>query len=286
MAERFSQVQERIDSVSQLSSVVAAIRGIAAARLREGEERMNGVRAYAEAVGVAIGEALALVAGDDRSSEVEPSIGHSLVIALCSEQGFVGGYNSRILDAAAGLAKAPGAELFVIGDHGHMLAEERGLQTGWSAPMAVHVDEANTLANRLADTLYDRVQQGVASAVIVHASPDATGEQQIVVHSLLPFDFSRFPTARRDEPPLLTLTPEELLTQLAEEYVFAELCEAVVLAFAAENEVRMRTMITAHENVARRLDELKATARRSRQEEITSEVVELAAGVEAGKRPM
>ena len=33
MAERLSQIEERIDSVGQLSSVVAAIRGIAAARL-------------------------------------------------------------------------------------------------------------------------------------------------------------------------------------------------------------------------------------------------------------
>jgi F-type H+-transporting ATPase subunit gamma len=283
MAERLSQVEERIDSVGQLSSVVAAIRGIAAARLREGEQRLDGVRAYASAVGVAIGEALALLDNRDVSATEDSSTGKMLVIALCSEQGFAGAYNSRILDAAGRLINAQAAELFVVGDHGLMVAGERGLEVGWSVPMAVHVEETIDLANRLADALYDRVRSGVTGAMIVHAAPAKEGNQKIVEKSLIPFDFSRFPAANKDEPPLLTLPPKTLLAQLAEEYVFAELCEAAVLSFAAENEARMRAMISAHENVEKRLDELKADARRTRQEEITSEVVELAGGVEAGR---
>lgn len=283
MAERLSQVEERIDSVGQLSSVVAAIRGIAAARLREGEERLDGVRAYAGAVGTAIGEALALVAEEEEGSPIEPASGSALVIALCSEQGFAGAYNSRILDAAGRRMQADNAALFVIGDHGLMVAGERGLKVDFSVPMAVHVEETTDLANRLADALYERVRGGVASATIVHASADPSGEQQIVEQPVIPFDFSRFPPATLSNPPLLTLPPRELLAQLAEEYVFAELCEALVLAFAAENEARMRAMISAHDNVTKRLEELKATARRTRQEEITSEVVELAGGVEASR---
>jgi len=283
MTERLSQVEERIDSVGQLASVVSAIRGIAAARLREGEERLDGVRAYAGAVGTAIGEALALVTKGDATVPGEPAGGSALVIALCSEQGFAGAYNSRILDAAGKLTRAENAALFVVGDHGLMVAGERGLEVSFSVPMAVHVEETTDLANRLADALYDRVRKGVTSARIVHANADPTGEQQIVEQPLIPFDFSRFPPANPSNSPLLTISAPELLAQLAEEYVFAELCEALVLAFAAENEARMRAMISAHDNVTRRLDELKASARLTRQEEITSEVVELAGGVEASR---
>jgi F-type H+-transporting ATPase subunit gamma len=283
MAERLSQVEERIDSVGQLSSVVAAIRGIAAARLREGEERLDGVRAYTAAVGLAIGEALALLTnGHDAATGSAPA-GKALVIALCSEQGFAGAYNSRILGTAGRLARSQAAELFVVGDHGLMVAGERGLEVGWSVPMAVHIEETTDLANRLADALYDRVRSGVTRATIVHATPDSSGSQPIVEKPLIPFDFSRFPAARKGEPPILTLPPKTLLAQLAEEYVFAELCEAAVLAYAAESEARMRAMISAHDNVDKRLNELKALARRTRQEETTSEVVELAGGVEASR---
>jgi len=51
-----------------------------------------------------------------------------------------------------------------------------------------------------------------------------------------------------------------------------------VLSFAAENEARMEAMIAARSNVVRKLDELVASFRRLRQEEITSEIIELSAG--------
>jgi F-type H+-transporting ATPase subunit gamma len=283
MAERLSQIEERIDSVGQLSSVVAAIRGIAAARLREGEKGLDGIRAYAQGVGEAIGEALALAAETEGGTPAGVPSGGSLVIALCSEQGFAGAFNSRVLDAAERLVREQRAELFVIGDHGLMVAGERGLTVGWTVPMAAHVEETIDLANRLAEALYDRIRGGVTEATIVHTVPGQAAEQSIVEKPLVPFDFSRFPAATPTNPPLLNLAPEMLLAHLAEEYVFGELCEAAMLSYAAENQARMRAMIAAHDNVAKRLDELTATARRIRQEEITSEVVELAAAVEASR---
>src|SRR5260370_37938388 len=78
--------------------------------------------------------------------------------------------------------------------------------------------------------------------------------------------------------PITTLPPEELLAELAEEYVYAELCEEVMLSFAAENEARMEAMIAARSNVARKLDELVASFRRLRQEEITGEIIEVSSG--------
>ena len=71
-----------------------------------------------------------------------------------------------------------------------------------------------------------------------------------IVHA---YDFGRFSTASpatpRRNPPLITLAPQRLLSRLAEEYIFAQLCEAIMLSFAAENEARMRAMIAARTNV-------------------------------------
>ena len=97
-------------------------------------------------------------------------------------------------------------------------------------------------------------------------------------HALLPFDFSRFPGRPRSLPPLVTMPPARLIERLAGEYVFAELCAALMLSFAAESEARMRAMIGARSNVRRTRDKLRATYRRLRQEQITTEIVELAAG--------
>jgi F-type H+-transporting ATPase subunit gamma len=285
MAERLSDVEQRIDSIEQLSSVVTAFRGIAAARRNEAQERLEGIRSYAATVADAIGQALGLMTGEGGAMLVEPEAGAHLVIVLCSEQGFVANFNSRILEEAEGLIGPAGKTdqlLFVVGDRGASIAQERGHAVDWSAPMVAHADEVTSLGNRLADALYDTLENDrVSRASIVHAIP-GQGELQVVTKSLIPFDFGRFPSVAHGVEPLITLPLDELAARLAEEYVFAELCEAVLLSYAAENETRMMAMLSARTNVQNRLDELVAKARRMRQEEITAEVIELAAGVEAG----
>jgi F-type H+-transporting ATPase subunit gamma len=279
MSGKLSEVEGRIGTVHQLEAVITAMRGSAAARSREARSRLDGIRAYAAAIGAAIGQALAL------APESEPQLrrGHHeeghVIIVLCAEQGFAGTFNERVLDAAEGYLKSASAELLVVGDRGAMVAAERGLAFGWSAPMVAHAEEVPTLANRITDALYSRLEKGQATRVsVVHAAPAPSATIEIVERALLPFDFARFKVTPRAIPPITTLPPEQLLAELAEEYVYAELCEEVMLSFAAENEARMRAMIAARSNVSRKLDELVGSFRRLRQEEITGEIIELSGG--------
>ena len=176
----------------------------------------------------------------------------------------------------------PPAQLLLIGDRGQMVAEEHGDAVAWSAPMIAHVDQAASLANRIVEALYERLDSGrVTRVTVVHAVPDGSASIGIVERKLVPFDFDRFPVSPAAVAPRITLPPELLLARLVEEYVFAEVCEAVVLSFAAENEARMRAMIAARTNVMNTLDSLVSKSRNLRQEEITNEIVELASGAAA-----
>jgi len=285
MTERLSDVMARIGSVRQLSLVIGAMRGIAAARAREARARLDGVRAYARTVGAAIGQALALM-DEPAGGRQDRRDGH-LIIALCAEQGFAGMFNRRVLDSAERLVKSAGpqpAELMVLGGRGLVAAEERGLKVGWSASMIAHVDEAAALADRVTEQLYARLDEGRATRVsLAHATPSPSGEVHVVEHTLAPFDFARFPRAENRSPPLISLPPGLLLAELAEEYVFAELTEAVTLSLAAENEARMRAMTSAKTNVSKMLDDLVGRSRQLRQEEITNEIIELG-GRKTGSR--
>jgi len=288
MSDRLADIKARLETVDQLDLVITAMRSIAAARARHAREQLAGIRSYAATIGTAIGEALALL------PEPPPAVTTSaspvdVVIALTAEQGFAGAFSTRVLARArAHLTKgrAEGqAELMLIGDRGLMVAGELGLDVGWSAPMAAHVDEIPALADRIAGALYARLQVGQALHVsLIHAEPDASGTETLTEHALLPFDYSRFPGGVRALPPLVSLPPDRLAERLAEEYVFAELCAALTLSFAAENETRMRAMIAARGNVRRTRETLRASYRRLRQEQITTEIVELAAGRAAKDR--
>ncbi|WP_338468168.1 F0F1 ATP synthase subunit gamma [Novosphingobium sp. ZN18A2] len=287
MAERLDAIEARIKSVGQLSSVVGAMRAIAATRLQEAAGRLAGVQSYAGTVGAAIAQALALLptaprlAGEDEAQS-------RTVIAFGSEHGFVGAFNTKVLNAATALLEAPGdrhTELVIVGDRALAAARERAFDPAWSLPMAAHIDETSTLANRLADNLFNRLSGRPGTELyIVHQLPAESGEAQRTVNRrLLPFDFLRFHEVRSSAPPLIQISAPDLLARLVDEYVFAELGEAAVMSFAAENEARMLAMAAARNNIAQRHDTLIAEARRLRQEQITEEVVELAAGSQAGR---
>ena len=277
MTEQVEAIVRRLETVHQLEQVVTAMRGIASSRVHEAEQNLEAVRAHAGTLGEAIGEALALV-GRSAPSEHTGNSGEQVVILLTAEQGFVGGFCDAALDAAQHyIASAAGVavELMVAGSRGSALAKERGIVTAPSR-MPLHLREVVPLANQLTDMLFRRVAAGDVSRItLIHASPgkDAWGVFQEA--TLIPFDYARFQTKPKLIPPIVTMPPARLLEMLAEEYVFAELCEALTLAFAAENEARLRAMMSATENVRRSVEHLTCVYRQSRQRTITEEVIEL-----------
>ena len=144
---------------------------------------------------------------------------------------------------------------FMIGDRGSVAAAERGLTIGWSAPMVTHADEVPALADRIANALYERLNAGHTTQVkIVHAVPNSSATIEVLQRVLWPFDFRGFRT-RMARRAARHPAPQRLLARLAEEYMFAQLCEAIMLSFAAENEARMRAMIAARTNVHNTLEQ-------------------------------
>ncbi|VWC73945.1 ATP synthase subunit gamma [Burkholderia aenigmatica] len=278
MSDKLTAAEARAETARQLQSVIGAMRGVAATRARDAQARLPGVRACAAIIGAAIGAVLSADATRPGGGTAGAAAKPHVVIVLCSEQGFVGAYNAQILDQARRCGEA--AHYLLIGSRGAALAEACGLSVTWTAPMASRADDVVTLAGRLTDALFAHLAASGAEIVsIVHAMP-GSARLDVVEHRLLPFDYSRFDTAPRTLPPLLNLPPDRVLADLAQAYAFVELCEATMLAFAAENEARTRAMIAARANIEHKLAELLQTCRLARQDEITADILELAAGID------
>ncbi|XUW92752.1 F0F1 ATP synthase subunit gamma [Burkholderia sp. M6-3] len=278
MSGKLAGIEARSATARQLDAVIGAMRGIAAARSREAQRRLPGIRSSAATVGAAIGAVLGH--GTPEPPLRSPSdLRARIVIALCSEQGFVGAFNERILDYAQNCTDHARSELMLVGTRGELLANERRCPVVWRSPAASHADDVLSLAGRITDALYQRLaSRAIEDVSLVHALPGVAQTDEIVEHRLIPLDFSRFRTVGHGLPPLLNLSAERLLAGLVESYVFVEICEALMLSFAAENEARMRAMLAARANVRDTLEELTQSYRRVRQDEITEDIVELAAG--------
>lgn len=285
MSNQLGEVQSRLGTVNELASVVAAMRGIAAARTREALARIPGIRACADQIGAAIADALTLALPAAAEPANSPrSTGAAIQIVIGTEQGFVGAFNHRVMQAAQ-IAAASDVEYFVIGDRAQRVAGEFGYPMSWSAEMVVHADAVPDLAGKVVNALYRRLQGGNISRVtLVHGAPEPQSGAAVVTTSLLPFDFQRFEPATRAYPPIVDLPARQLLERLAEEYAYTQVCEAIVLSFAAENEARMRAMIAARRNIDETSERLTGDYHRLRQEQITAEIVELSTvdGVSAG----
>ncbi|WP_425126149.1 F0F1 ATP synthase subunit gamma [Burkholderia cepacia] len=276
LSNRIGDVQTRLDTVRELASVVTAMRGIAAARVREAFARLPGIRACAGEIGAAIADAMTLARPPEPASPPnDTTTGAMVVVVLGAEQGFVGTFNHRIMQAAQAAA-TDCAEYFVIGERAGLVATEFGLPVAWTAGMIVHADAVDELADRIVNALYHRLGTGGVSRVaLVHGSPEAVGTSEIVATSLLPFDFRRFKPVVRHFAPLIALPVLQLQERLVEEYVYTQICEALVLSFGAENEARMRAMIAARRNIDETARDLTREYQHLRQEQITTEIVEL-----------
>jgi F-type H+-transporting ATPase subunit gamma len=279
MAERLSDVVTKIQNVRQLGAVVTALRGIAASRAQSGRSLLAGIEAYTEVISLAIGEALNLLATDDEALPIGRENAKRGLIFFCAEQGFAGAFSERVFEAAG--ADLEAATILVVGTRGAAVAAEQGIRPDWSAAMISRVEGIPSFANELAEALYGYVARGLVTKADIFFARSASGNIRIDRHSLLPIDFGRFARPVQRQAPLVTLAPQLLLERLAAEYVYAQLCQAAMHAFVAENEARMIAMMAAKSNTERTLATLVQRERQLRQEEITTEIVELAAGAEA-----
>ena len=280
---RLADIEAHIGSMADLLDIVGAMRSLAGMRRQEALHALPGVRGYSSAMAAAIADALFL-APTPVSSAASRGRRRALVLFL-AEHGFVGGFNERLIAAAEA---APHTTLLILGSRGSAQAIERGLVPSWTAPAATRSSSAVDVARRLAAELYRRAARGELEGVdmmFAHCRPG--GAPVIERRSLLPVDLDALRAGSTStvmvgrQPPLHNLRPDRLLETLLAEYVFAQLTEAAVESIASENETRLAAMESARDNVAKKLDALRQSARQARQTEITTELLDLVTGAGA-----
>jgi F-type H+-transporting ATPase subunit gamma len=276
---RLADIESRIDSMGELLDIVGAMRSLASMRMREAQRAVPGVRRYAQSMADAIGDALLLM--PERRDERRAPSGSRVVVGCMAEHGFVGAFNERLADAIE--HDLTGRDvLFVLGSRGAALARERGLRPLWEHPMATRLASVPETVRRLTAELYRAIGRStVARAEVVFARHRQGAAAGIERRLLFPLDLDAFAVRMNRLPPLHNLAPEVLVEELAAEYVSAVLIEAAIESLASENAARFGAMEAAHDNVSRKLDRLRNEARQTRQDEITTELIDLVTGAEA-----
>jgi F-type H+-transporting ATPase subunit gamma len=282
---RLAEIERHVSSIEELQRIVGAMRAIASMRVQEALRALASVREYGSAMAAAVREALAIAAGERTAPGGSQRRGRCAIVVFTSEHGFVGGFNERLIEAA-GVKGQVGDALLIVGSRGAALASDRGLAVASTHAMATRLASVPEVVQRVREGLYPRIASAeIVRAEVVFGSHQRSGATAIERRQLFPLDLSV--RRERSEPvPLHDLPAAGLLEMLTAEYILSQLTEAATESLAAENAARFAAMEAAHDNVGKKLQALRLDASRARQEEVTTELLDLVIGQQAVERSL
>lgn len=286
---RLAEIEGRIANLTELSRIVGAMRSIASMRVQEATSALSSVRDYAGQLADGVRDALALAeelptlpARSARPVRLGPHEERRVLVLYMSEHGFVGGFNERLMEAAESDLDASDT-LLILGGRGAAHAEERGHHGAWSAPMATRLASIPESVRRLQAKLYPLIASGEIKRVDVIFGRYRRGVVADIERlRLFPLEFLDEQASDRSVvAPLHDIPAAQLLERLTAEYLVAQLTEAATESLAAENGARFAAMEAASDNVSRKLEGLRLESSRARQEEVTTELLDLVTGEQA-----
>lgn len=287
MPQNLQDIRRRIRSVQNTEKITAAMKMVAAAKLRRAQERAQAARPYAQKLREVLVR-LAASAGDLRHPLlVARPVQRCGVLLVTADRGLAGPYNTNLIRAAAQLmAQGPSARLVAIGRKGRDHFKKRGYNV--IGEFVGVGDEARwDLARDVGRELVDLYLAGeVDEVLLVHAQfVNAVSNHPRTVR-LLPLaeDEGRRASATGPRGGGLYLFEPDAATVLARllpHYVETLIFGALLDAKASEHGSRMAAMDNATKNAGDVIERLTLVRNRVRQAAITKEIAEIVGGAEA-----
>ena len=279
----------RIASVKSTRKITKAMQMVAAAKLRRAQEAAEAARPYAERMETVLGNLAAGASASASAPRLLAGTGKSevhLLVVATSERGLCGGFNSSIVRLARAhilrlLADGKTVKILTVGKKGR-----EQLRRDQDRLLAGHVDL--TAVKRLGYVDASGIAQEVLRRFVAGEFDVCT-----IFYNRFRSVISQIPTARQLIPAvfeagdasaaLYEYEPDEeaILADLLPRGVATQIFTALLENAASEQGARMSAMDNATRNAGEMIDRLTIQYNRSRQQAITSELIEIISGAEA-----
>ena len=285
-------LKTRINSVSSTQKITSALKMVAAAKLRRAQEAAESGRPYARRMRSVIAS---LATKADKASASPLLVGREdvkthLLVIISADKGLCGGFNGSV----ARLARQQMTRL---------QGEGKKVQV-----YVVGRKAADNLGSEIADKTFARIE-GVQGGVIQYASAaDISAKiiagfeegsfdsvsmiynqfvnaitQKVTHSSLIPAEVDASDDASDAQASFYDYEPEEaeILGALLPQNLSTQIFSALLESSAAELAARMTAMDNATRNAGDMIDRLTLVYNRTRQANITKELIEIISGAEA-----
>ncbi|MFN8719226.1 MAG: F0F1 ATP synthase subunit gamma [Rhodospirillales bacterium] len=287
-------LRNRITSVKATQKITSAMKLVAASKLRRAQEQAEAGRPYAERMARMLSSlAQGVEGGGPRLMAGTGKDDVHLLLVVTSDRGLCGAFNASIVREARRqiqrlLSEGKTVKLLTVGRKGRDL-----LRRDYSALMVqswedvgrrrLAFSEAQTVAERILD-LFEAGEFDVAS--IVYNRFRSAIAQIVTVQQVIPFSIPESSQQAADADELKALyefepNEEEILADLLPRNLSIQVYRSLLESAASEQGARMTAMDNATRNAGDMIGRLTLTYNRTRQANITKELIEIISGAEA-----
>lgn len=278
------EIRNRISSVSSTMQITSAMKMVSAAKLKKAQDAITAMRPYSNKLTELLQTLSATLDADLGSKYAEQrEVNTVLVVAITSNRGLCGAFNSNIIKQTTNLIKEVYSDkkvsVLAIGKKANdvfakqnrVIANKSGVFDDLTFD---HVaDIAELLMDKFIEGEYDKIE-------IVYNHFKNAGTQIVLTEQFLPI-MPVADEANVNADYVFEPTKQEIIETLIPKSLKTQLYKSIRDSFASEHGARMTAMHKATDNATELRNQLKLTYNKARQAAITNEILEIVGGAEA-----
>ena len=278
------EIRNRIASVSSTMQITSAMKMVSAAKLKKAQDAITAMRPYSDKLTELIQNLSHSIDGDTPNPYTqERPVKKVLLVAITSNRGLCGGFNSNIIKAVNQYVEQNSKQevrLITLGKKGNDILSKSNTIASNDNGIFDDLSFANT--SRIAEGFMDAFANKEYDKVMVIYNRFKNAATQIITtETLLPIVAEAKENSSTIADYIFEPTQEEIVNELLPKSIKMQLFKALRDSFASEHGARMTAMHKATDNATELRDQLKLTYNKARQAAITNEILEIVGGAEA-----
>lgn len=289
-------LRERRKSVQSTQKITMAMKMVAGAKLRRAQDHVEAGRPYARLMNQMLWDLAINVQALESPQPLLTGTGKAevhLILVATSDRGLCGPFNATILRQARKLitssqAQGQTVKLMSVGRKGKdVLTREYGNLLIESFTEVGHPRLRFSDAQQIADSLLKMFDDGIFDiCTLIYSHFKSAITQDVTAQQIIPISTeftSQLPSSIQSLKPIYEYEPQEneILSKLLPQNVAVQIYNGLLENAASEQGARMTAMDNASRNADDIIQKLTLSYNRTRQSQITRELIEIISGAEA-----
>jgi F-type H+-transporting ATPase subunit gamma len=273
------EIKLRMHAIEKTASITQAMHNIALSKIRKSTELLSFSKAFVTKIeDILLNAHLSLDAKHRLTSENDGS--NKLYILITSDRGLAGSYHNQLFKAFLEEIKdipKTDYQLLVLGKKGYYFAQKRNMPM-INQDIIYNRDDLSAMFFRNYSRLVKDafVAKDIDEVILFYNHYVNTATQEVKKEKILPIIFEKKKII--DEKYIYDAEPEKVIDEVISVYIESYIFMALADAKISEHASRMIAMKNATDNANDIVERLHLMYHRARQQEITSEIIDVVNG--------